>query len=210
MLKEEISNNSGVYKILNKINGKFYIGSSTRLNRRNREHFRLLKSGIHGNSYLQYSYNKYGRENFVYEIIEYCNNDKCIEREQYYIDLLTPKYNICPLAGTCKGRILSSTHKKLIGESNKNKSRSSELKERWSKIAKDRINKNRSNWDKVREKATIKNSKPIIQYTLDGAIITEWKSAKEAEEHLKIDRSLIGKVCRGKISHTHNLIFKFK
>lgn len=210
MQKEEISINSGVYKILNKINGKFYIGSSTRLSIRNKEHFRLLRTGIHGNAHLQYSYNKYGRENFVYEIVEFCDSDKCIEREQYYINLLEPKYNICPLAGTCKGRILSDTHKKLIGKSNKNKIRSNELKERWSIIAKDRINKNRSNWNKVREKAAIKNSKPIIQYTLDGTVIREWKSAKEAEEYLKIDRSLIGKVCRGKISHTHNLIFKFK
>lgn len=210
MLKDEISTNSGVYKILNKINGKFYIGSSTRLNIRNMEHFRLLKSGKHGNAYLQHSYNKYGKENFIYEVLEYCHDTKCIEREQYYINLLIPKYNICPLAGTCKGRILSNTHKKLIGESNKNKIRSSEVKERWSKAAKDRINKNRTNWDKIIEKAAIKNSKPIIQYTLDGVLIKEWKSAKEAEEHLKIDRSLIGKVCRGKISHTHNLIFRFK
>jgi len=37
---------------------------------------------------------KYGYSNFKIEILEYCEPSKCIEREQYYIDLLKPEYNI--------------------------------------------------------------------------------------------------------------------
>jgi len=37
---------------------------------------------------------KYGYSNFSLEILEYCEPSKCIEREQYYIDLLKPEYNI--------------------------------------------------------------------------------------------------------------------
>jgi group I intron endonuclease len=46
---------------------------------------------------------KYGYSNFSFEILEYCAASKCIEREQYYIDLLNPEYNISPKAGSRLG-----------------------------------------------------------------------------------------------------------
>lgn len=77
---------NGVYKILNNINGKIYIGSSSYLQRRLTEHKRLLKQSNHPNKKLQYSVNKHGIENFIFEIIEECSIDSLLEREQYYID----------------------------------------------------------------------------------------------------------------------------
>jgi hypothetical protein len=38
------------------------------------------------------------------EILEYCEPSKVLEREQYYIDLLKPEYNILKTAG------LGNTH----------------------------------------------------------------------------------------------------
>ena len=38
-----------------------------------------------------------------YEILEYCEPKKCIEREQHYIDLLKPEYNILLKAGSLLG-----------------------------------------------------------------------------------------------------------
>lgn len=46
---------------------------------------------------------KYGYSKFSIEILEYCSPEKCIEREQYYIDLLNPKYNILKKAGSSFG-----------------------------------------------------------------------------------------------------------
>src|SRR4051812_25033562 len=46
---------------------------------------------------------KYGRVNFSLEIIEYCSNKDLIKREQYYLDLLKPEYNILKLAGSSYG-----------------------------------------------------------------------------------------------------------
>jgi group I intron endonuclease len=37
---------------------------------------------------------KYGYENFRLEILEYCRADELIMREQYYLDLFKPEYNI--------------------------------------------------------------------------------------------------------------------
>ena len=46
---------------------------------------------------------KYGYKVFILEIIEYCDKENTISREQYYIDILKPKYNILKFAGSCLG-----------------------------------------------------------------------------------------------------------
>lgn len=46
---------------------------------------------------------KYGYSNFSLTILEYCKPNKCLEREQYYIDLLQPEYNILRRAGSSLG-----------------------------------------------------------------------------------------------------------
>lgn len=57
-------------------------------NRKN-THLFDLRRNIHGNSYLQNSWNKYGEDDFVFEIIEIIDNhDELAEREQFYIDSL--------------------------------------------------------------------------------------------------------------------------
>ena len=46
---------------------------------------------------------KYGYSNFRLEILEYCDSDKCLEREQYYLDSINPEYNILKKAGSSLG-----------------------------------------------------------------------------------------------------------
>jgi group I intron endonuclease len=46
---------------------------------------------------------KYGYTNFKLEILEYCDSNIVLLREQYYIDLLKPEYNILSLAGSSFG-----------------------------------------------------------------------------------------------------------
>lgn len=46
---------------------------------------------------------KYGHSNFSLEILEYCDINSVTEREQYFIDLLVPKYNILKIAGSPSG-----------------------------------------------------------------------------------------------------------
>ena len=67
---------SGIYKITNIINDHCYIGFASNITKRKNEHFYNLKKGIHGNNYFQNAYDKYGIENFEFEIIQELENDK--------------------------------------------------------------------------------------------------------------------------------------
>lgn len=95
-MKDRYSKSSGVYKIINRINGKFYIGSTSMpFSRRFDFHECELKHGRHGNIHLQRSYDKHGRDAFTFEIVEECSDKSILRhREQFYIDSLNPEFNI--------------------------------------------------------------------------------------------------------------------
>lgn len=97
----EIKDRIGVYQIRNLINNKIYIGSSKNLYNRKCHHFADLKGNRHINTKLQNSFNKYGKENFVFEVIEFTDELNQFIVEQYWIKKLnTVKYgyNINPNA----------------------------------------------------------------------------------------------------------------
>jgi group I intron endonuclease len=78
----------GIYSITNKINGKRYIGRSENIKRRWRGHKYDLKHNKHRSNHLQYSWNKYGEENFVFEkICEVWDENNLWKIEQTFIDL---------------------------------------------------------------------------------------------------------------------------
>ena len=86
MAKQKIC---GVYKITNKVNGKIYIGSSNDIKHRWAQHKEALNRGDHTNIHLQNAWNKYGLNNFKFEIIEECDPSVQFEREQFYLNTLS-------------------------------------------------------------------------------------------------------------------------
>lgn len=93
----------GIYKIINQLNKDCYIGSSLNLRDRKSRHFRDLLNESHHSIILQRAVNKYGIDNFQFEIIEECEKENLLEREQYYLDSINPKYNIYEIAGSSLG-----------------------------------------------------------------------------------------------------------
>lgn len=83
----------GIYKIENEITNQCYIGSSKNIKKRIMNHKYYLKNNIHHSKYLQRSYEKHGKDCFSFEILEICKIENLLNREQYYIDTLNPKYN---------------------------------------------------------------------------------------------------------------------
>lgn len=89
----------GIYKITNKINGKVYIGQSIHIERRWKEHCRQST-----NSVISDAIKQYGKENFIFEVIEECNQEELNEKEEYYIQLynsIVPNgYNVTEISNT--------------------------------------------------------------------------------------------------------------
>ena len=94
---------SGIYKIRNISNNHIYVGSAVNIKSRWSSHKAALKKQTHHGSYLQRAWNKYGAECFEFSVIELCEKEKLIEREQYYIDTLHPEYNMAKIAGSSLG-----------------------------------------------------------------------------------------------------------
>lgn len=76
---------TGIYMIKCLANGKKYIGKAKDLLSRERQHFSKLSVGNHPCIEMQNDYNKYGYENFVFEVLEQCDEDKLNHLEDYYI-----------------------------------------------------------------------------------------------------------------------------
>lgn len=104
---DNIPNTSGIYKITCLANKKIYIGSASNLRRRKNDHFSALRRNEHRNSHLQRSWDRYGSDTFVFEVVELVLEMNCTAREQYWLDNLNPfgrkGFNICYVAGSTLG-----------------------------------------------------------------------------------------------------------
>jgi group I intron endonuclease len=83
----------GIYRIRNVINGKCYYGSSKNIEKRWVRHKNDLNKNKHINCILQRAWEKYGEDNFIFEVVEECEVNMLFQIEQKYIDL-NPEYNI--------------------------------------------------------------------------------------------------------------------
>jgi len=91
----------GIYKITNKTNNKIYIGSSKNIFKRWESHISDLLNKNHHSYKLQNDFNKYGINEFTFEIVELLDfKDSLLNKEQYWIDTTESYedsigYNVC-------------------------------------------------------------------------------------------------------------------
>ena len=129
-----MSARSGVYEIVNTVNGKRYIGSAYRVSKRWDTHKHQLRRGAHHSLALQRAWNKYGEEQFEFRLLLICGRDMCRFYEQRCLDSFAPAYNIAltasaPMAGrkhsdatraamskAGKGKPKSQAHREAIGK----------------------------------------------------------------------------------------------
>jgi group I intron endonuclease len=76
------------------VNNKVYIGQAVDLAQRKRQHFSLLGLNKHDSGHLQNAYNKYGKDNFVFSVILYCEPFELTRYEQALVDITSNIYNI--------------------------------------------------------------------------------------------------------------------
>ncbi len=92
---------SGVYRIVNTVTNRTYIGSSTHMVNRLVRHKKELRQGHHFNDHLQRSWTKHGEASFIFEPLIVCAVDRMRVREQKFIDAYAdhdmPLYNHGPV-----------------------------------------------------------------------------------------------------------------
>ncbi len=106
----------GIYRILNLVTEKWYVGSAQNIGKRWATHRKSLRNN-NNSPYLQNAFNKYGAKHFILEMLEEVKGSRkdIFDREQEYLDKWMPTgqlYNVSSIAGggRCRGCI---TQKKL-------------------------------------------------------------------------------------------------
>lgn len=112
-----------IYRITSKVHpDRIYIGSTVDFHNRVRTHKYQLKKQTHHNIKLQSHADKYGVEDFTFEIVEIVNvesNVLLIQIEQSYLDLLHPYLNINTIADRSLGVKRSEETKRKVGAASK-------------------------------------------------------------------------------------------
>lgn len=123
---------SGIYRILNTINNRFYIGSSINVYRRVQVHFWALENNKHVNKHLQADFDEFKIDAFVVELIEHVENiNLLLEREQHWMNneaAIQQGYNAYPTARNTLGQKLSEETKEKMKEAHKNVSNETRVK----------------------------------------------------------------------------------
>ena len=221
-----------VYVHTNKINGKKYVGITSK---------KPQKRWNNGKGYeRQYFYNaivKYGWENFDHEILKTgLTQEEADYWERYYIQefdscLGHNGYNaaIGGYDAGMTGLHHSEEAKKKMSEARRGKPLSKEHREKLSKVRKGRKlseqnkigigNARRGKRHTEETKARIRSlmygenspcAKEVFQYTKDGCFVARWGCISDASRNLKIDGSCIGKCCKGKRKNAGGFLWTFE
>jgi group I intron endonuclease len=217
---------SGIYRLKNLVTGVSYVGSSVNLTRRLRDYFSVKfieKEILKNNSIIYRALLKYGYNNFSLDILEYCNKEFLIAREQYYIDQLKPEYNICLKAGSSLGRVTREETRSKLRNVWLNrlfsKSKDSTLIEFFINSIEDKLNKSKLKiikLDKELKKikllkeskvsfltrmkilASTKTSQRVLITDINKGITTKYPSARRAAEAINVSNSTIMNKLNGK------------
>lgn len=108
---------SGIYEIVNLVNGKRYVGSAVNLEKRWREHRKRLKGCYHHSRHLQAAWDKYGEISFAFRILRMCPRQDLLFEEQRELDK-SAAYNACREARSTIGVRHSAETKRKISDSN--------------------------------------------------------------------------------------------
>ena len=173
-----------IYKIENLLTSDCYIGSTNNYSRRSKRHFEDLKSNKHHSIKLQRAVNKYSIENFriyILESFEFVSKEHTLQREQYYIDTVNPKYNVCLIAGSQLGSKRDNEFKKKCSERMLGKvawNKGLKMGEQSEETKLKRANSNRG-------KKRSEESKKLMSEKAKGRIFTEEHKEKLSKAKIK-------------------------
>ena len=204
-IKKNVSNLSGVYMIVNKVTGDYYIGSAAT----NRFYIRFSNHLIHhtGSKIVKLAVKKYGLDNFAFLILDLYpnvvtkeNNKELLDLEDKYLKLLLPNYNILTEAGSSFGykhtevdrikmkELYNDIRREQIGSLNRGKKLSSETIDKMRKIALERPPMSRTTRLKC-----ISNTRPVTLYNLNGTVYGKYFTIKDAANAINCNEKTIAR-----------------
>lgn len=210
-----------IYKIVNNINNKIYIGQTVNLYNRYKRHEYSVDVLDKANRPIVAAFKKYGFNNFSFIVIEEvpCDIKKLTEREQYWMDKLQSHkrsigYNACPAAGSPFGYKHSKETRAKVSAANKGRKHTIETKKKMSEVHKGKavsIETRR----KISEskKGTTPNriyGKKVIQIDKKtNKQITIFKSVTKAHKETGIHLGNIARSCRTKVYSAGGFLWRY-
>lgn len=125
---------SGIYAIIHRDSGRWYVGQSKNIRKRLNEHRRLLRDGWHHSSYLQNAWDKYGPDAFDFDVLILAPVWMLDDLEQAYLDdPEASEFNVARCAeAPARGRTLTPEHKAKIGAAGVGRIPTTETREKMS------------------------------------------------------------------------------
>jgi len=201
---EDNKRKSGIYRWNNLITNKSYVGSSISLSHRLSAYYSLSNINRIINKEQSVIYKallKYGHSNFSLDILEYCELNILIKREQYYIDLLKPEYNLLKIAGSRYGHKLSDKTKKSISIALRGNKYIHNAKE--SRIKDVTISKTKLRLSRITPGICVK------VFDKSNNNLFEFPSINSAARHLDVSNRTIRRIREGDTSYD-NYYYKFE
>lgn len=201
-------NKSGIYEISNTIDDRTYIGSTKTLRDRFRHHRKQLEKGTNPSILLQRFSSKYGIDKLIFTVLELVEEDKLLDREEYYLGIRNCKFNVMltPLRQSGYNHNPQTIRK-------------------MSEIAKKSFQNGRTSWNKgkklsLAEKecykncskgiSRVKNRTPVCLYDLNGILKKCYESTTEAVKDTGTPMSSIFSNIKGRYKSTKSGIWKLK
>lgn len=195
ILKEQ-KDKSGVYCLINRVNGNAYVGSSINLASRmiNYLNTTFLKSKQNINMPIVKALLKYNQESFTLLILEYIQPNYLTTRETYYITYVIPYYNVLKQGYSSLGYKHTKETKELLSELAKNRIHSEETK---SLIARALTGENNPFYNKshsIESKIRIieaKSAYPVYVYNSNKELLVIFPSVSTLAKLIKSNHSTI-------------------
>lgn len=210
----EWKNKSGIYSIRCKVNDKRYIGKSINLYQRLKSHTTALNRKLKDeNVYLINAWNKYGSDNFIYEILEYCPINQLKERELYWMDTLESLdnkkgYNL--RKDTSSGMIPSDETREKLRQAQLKRYQNQSERDKTSSSAKEFWKNNPETKKQMASKVSKAKEKfNFLKYDRDNNLLHTYNSMKEiVEENPDYKWQNVYAVCNGYKPSYKNFIWK--
>jgi group I intron endonuclease len=200
ILKDQ-KDKSGVYCLINKINGHSYVGSSINLASRMKNYLNnaFLKSRQNVNMPIVKALLKYSQSNFTLLILEHVDTESLIIRETYFITSVIPYYNVLKQGYSSLGYKHTKETKELLSQLMKNRVHSDRTKSLIAKALTGEnnpfYNKNHSLETKVRM-IEAKSAYPVYVYNSFKELLVIFPSVSTLANIIKSNYSTIVEVIK--------------